>query len=189
MRGDDTHTDESGHRCPHSLPTARVEDAEYLACLVSYPKSCDDRGKLREGAFPFENLNLRSRDTDRHPHNRCGESEGLSLERTDLSRRESIAARSAEVAKNIGENQQAYGAAITTAGDLRSVRLSKTVVSTRPGNLEITTDMQVAFVLADGSAGKERHSVLRFHPATDKVVHAIIREKVMAAFIPFERWT
>jgi hypothetical protein len=81
------HADESAGRCPTSKPTARVEDSEDVALIVCHDLLCDEKGKPTEGAFPFSQLLLKSTDSERFPHNKCGESEGVSIER-DISARE-----------------------------------------------------------------------------------------------------
>ena len=84
------HADESAERCRESKPTARVEDNEDIALMVCHDLLCDANGRPTEGAFPFSQLLLTSKDSKKYPHNQCGESEGVSVERDVLTRRDEL---------------------------------------------------------------------------------------------------
>jgi hypothetical protein len=84
------HADESAERCRESKPTARVEDNEDIALMVCHDLLCDENRRPTEGAFPFSQLLLASEDSERYPHNKFGESEGVSIERDVLLLRDEL---------------------------------------------------------------------------------------------------
>jgi hypothetical protein len=141
------------------------------------------RSNFEETFTTFSKLNLKSKDSEAYPHNRCGQSEGLSLERVSCSDRDSLRERSADMAR---EDATPMGAAVAVAGDLRGKRLLAPMENTH--KVAIDAAQQIAFVLADGGTSNPGHAVMRFHPATDRVIHNKIVERVLEAFIAFSAW-
>jgi hypothetical protein len=119
------HADESAERCRESKPTARVEDNEDIALMVCHDLLCDENGRPTEGAFQFSQLLLTSKDSEKYPHNKCGESEGVSVERDVLTRRDELIRKSEKLAiaksKNTWE-QTSKGIAIAKVECLRQIR-------------------------------------------------------------------
>jgi hypothetical protein len=119
------HADESAERCRESKPTARVEDNEDIALMVCHDLLCDENGRPTEGAFPYSQLLLKSKDSEKYPHNECGKSEGVSVERDVLTRRDELLRKSEKLAIAKARNrseQTSKGIAVAKVKCLRQIR-------------------------------------------------------------------
>ena len=72
------YNDEGDARCVLSQPKKQVEDTEELALIVYHDLLCDEHGHPTEGAFRYNCLLLTNTDNETFPHNKCGQSEGVS---------------------------------------------------------------------------------------------------------------
>lgn len=185
------HSDESAERCPSSKPTTRVEDDEDIALMVHNDLLCDEKGRPTEGAFPFSKLLLTSRDSVKYPHNRCGESEGVSVERDVVTRKDELLRKSHELAagsKNT-KAQTSKGFTIAKVECLRQIRFDN---NHQIGRNKVTETVhaleQLVFILADGGSDNPYHCVLRLNKKIDRTLHKKIVERLRVAFVPFSDW-
>lgn len=170
--------DETGARCPLSLPAARVHDDEQVALLAVHAGSaaegqalkyqtCDASGNITESAFSYSAMTLRSTNNESFPHNKCGQSEGTSLSRRSHARDEDILRMCEVIAAKKG--MVPFGAGLARVGDLRSISLDD-------------TEGPLMFVLADGCEGNEYHAVLRLRSNIIRPLHAKLREQLINIF-------
>jgi hypothetical protein len=154
------YADESAERCPLSKPTARVEDGEHIALMVHNDLLCDEKGRPTEGAFTFSKLLLTSSDSEKYPHNRCGESEGVSLERDAVTRKDEILQKSHQLAAE-SKNKKAQiskGFAIANVECLRRIRFDSNHQIKRNKVTEtVHASEQLVFILADGGSNNPYH--------------------------------
>jgi hypothetical protein len=178
----DTHADESAKRCEDSKPTARVEDNENIALMVYHDLLCDENGRPTEGAFQFSRLLLKSKDTKDYPHNSCGESQGVSVERGICTRMDELLQKSEEFANAKSTNtkvQQSKGVAIAKVGCLRQIRFDTTQEVKRNKLTEtISPSEQLVFILADGGQDNPYHAVVRLHKKIDRILHKKVVESL-----------
>jgi hypothetical protein len=185
------HTDESAERCPASKPTARVEGAEQIALMVYNDLLCDEKGRPTEGAFTFSKLLLTSSDSEKYPHNRCGESDGVSLERDAVTRKDEILQKSHQLAAE-SKNKKAQiskGFAIANVECLRRIRFDSNYQIKRNKVTETVHALeQLVFILADGGLNNPYHCVLRLNKKIDRTLHKKVVERLRVAFVPFSDW-
>jgi hypothetical protein len=112
-------------------------------------------------------LLLTSKDSEKYPHNQCGESEGVSVERDVLTRWDELLRKSEKLAiaksKNTWE-QTSKGVAIAKVECLRQIRFDTKQEVKRNKLIEtIPPSEQLVFILADGGQDNPYHAVLRVH--------------------------
>lgn len=183
------HDDESSDRCPLSKPTARVEDDEDIGLLVYHDLLCDENGRPTEGAFQFNVLLLRSNNTEQFPHNKCGESEGVSVERDIAARKreliECCKQLSSEKSKKAQNAQTPKGFSVAKVKALRQMRFEADQSVKRGKHTDtIISSEQIVFVLADGRPDRPNHCVMRLHKKIDRTLWKKILEKLFVAFRP-----
>jgi hypothetical protein len=185
------HDDESCDRCPASKPTPRVEDDEDIGLLVYYDLLCDENGRPTEGAFQFSQLLLKSTNSDQFPHNKCGESEGLSIEREVAARKQELIEQcrqlSIKKSEKIGRGLIPKGFAIAKVKELRQMRF-ETDEFVKKGAETIFLSEQIVFVLADGGPDKLHHSVMRLHEKIDRPLYKKLVARLRFAFRPVSAW-
>jgi hypothetical protein len=139
-------------------------------------------------------LLLKNRNTDQYPHNKCGESEGVSIERNVAMRNHELIERckqlSSEKTEKSGSVQIPKGFAVAKVKDLRQIRFAINETVTRNKTSEVIfASEQVVFVLADGSPDKPNHSVMRLHKKLDRPLYKKLLQSLMSSFRSDSDWS
>ena len=182
------YNDESGIRCVLSQPEKQVEDAEELALIVYHDLLCDEHGHPTEGAFPYNVLLLTNTDSEKFPHNKCGQSEGVSLDRDPSGRKEELVAKCLTLCETKSQTPKCF--AVVKAINLRKIRFDKDETGRRGGGKHlICSSDQIVFILADGGDNNPYHAIARLHEKIDRSLYKKLLEPLMAAFTPFSEWS
>ncbi len=182
------YNDEGDARCVLSQPKKQVEDTEELALIVYHDLLCDEHGHPTEGAFRYNCLLLTNTDNETFPHNKCGQSEGVSLDRDPSGRKEELVAKCLTLSEAKSQTPKRF--AVAKAINLRNIRFNEDETGRRGGGKHlICSSDQIVFILADGGDNNPYHAIVRLHEKIDRSLYKKLLEPLMAAFTPFSEWS
>ena len=98
---------------------------------------------------PYNVFNLANTDSEKFPHNKCGQSEGVSLDRDPSGRKEELVAKCLTLCATKSQTPKCF--AVVKAINLRKIRFDKDETGRRGGGKHlICSSDQIVFILADG---------------------------------------
>lgn len=152
--------------CPHSRPSPKVVSSDESVARILHSGNADRSGFPTEQTFQISELTPASH-KPAFVENKCGDSDGVSLDRFPPATDASLRAKSAEQARD----RIPLGAAVAEVAQLRALRIQE-------------IEGQVVFVLVDGSLGRPGHAVLRLHPSLEgrKGLAKKVRQQILRLF-------
>jgi hypothetical protein len=151
-------------RCPMSQPdSTQVRNVEEVGRVLH--SGIAPGGIPDETTFPLCDLLLERSDASDHD---CGNSDGVSVQRTPPLTMDHLLAKSRELAGRKA-NRTAGGVAIARASALREIEIPEVAG-------------QIVFVLHDGSKEDPGHAVIRMNPNVPDGLRKKVRKRIIDAF-------